>query len=419
MELMLSRKRAAVVTLLGILVLALLFLNSQRYWVRFDLTSAKAYTLSATSKDLYKKIDERVTVTYYLSDALAKMHPSPGMIVDLLREYEAYSRGRVRVVVEDPSRNRSAAIAERLGIAPQLIRPNDRDQERVQTVYSGIVVEYLNRTETIPSVASIETLEYDLTSRIISLLENSPRTIAIVDAVKDADPGTDLAQLANALEGSGYRMSEISLSQGIPSNFPALFVIGGADELKDAELARVEEYLRGGGGVLFAVDGVSVASKGDLRALPVGASPLLDFLQTKGVSVSRELALDVAALTIPYQTRGPSSASSVPHAALSALDRRISRQRIQNASGHRPLSRPRSVLAQPPGIDSRYGYPRRNSGDDNCARLADENQLCDRSPGGDGLSRRRTPHQGKNTCRRGSVGCFSHILRTRRLHPAD
>lgn len=300
-----TKKQVGVLTLLALAAFFLAALTSQRLWFRLDLTEGKSYTISKASKELYKEIPEQVLITYYLSERLVKVHPVPAEIEDLLREYAAYSRGRIRVVVQDPVKAGTVAAAERLGVAPQQIQTMERDESSIATVYTGIVVEYLGRTETIPTVFSLDMLEYDLTSRIRSVVRGTTRSIGVIVASGGKTLQSDFPYVERALVSAGFGLREVAVGAEIPEGLSALFVFGGAKDLDAWALYRIDRYIRAGGRVLFATEGVSVDSRGDLSATPVGDSLLLDLLETYGVRVERQLALDMAALTLPFQTRSP------------------------------------------------------------------------------------------------------------------
>jgi gliding-associated putative ABC transporter substrate-binding component GldG len=306
-----TKRQAGILTLLALAAFVLAMLTTRRLWFRADLTEGKAYTLSKVSKELYKEIPGQVVITYYLSEKLAKAHPVPAEIEDLLREYAAYSRGSIRVVIQDPVKAGTVAAAERLGVEPQQIQTMEQDESSVATVYTGIVVEYLDRTETIPTAFSTDTLEYDLTARIRAVVRGTTRSVGVIVAAADKTWQADFPFLEKALSSAGYQVREIAAGSVIPGGLSALFVFGGATELDDWALYRIDSYVRSGGRVLFATEGVFVDSHADLRATPVGPSPLLDLLATYGVKVERQLALDQAALTLPIQTQSPEGGSQV------------------------------------------------------------------------------------------------------------
>ena len=97
------KKRAEIVVfLLGLAIILLAALNSSRFFARLDLTESKAFSISRVSKKLFQEIPEQVYITYYVSDRLRKLYSFPQQVEDLLQEYAAYSRGKIRVESLDP-----------------------------------------------------------------------------------------------------------------------------------------------------------------------------------------------------------------------------------------------------------------------------------------------------------------------------
>jgi ABC-type uncharacterized transport system involved in gliding motility auxiliary subunit len=304
-----TKRQAAIISVLSIAAIVLGILVSRRLWFRLDLTKNRAYTISKVSRDLYVEIPGEVRLTYYLSDKLRAIHPMPGEIEDLLREYAAYSRGKIRLYVKDPAKAQLVDRIEQLGIQPQQIQTVERDQASVATVYTGVTIEYLDRIETLPVVFSLDTLEYDLTSRIRALVRGTERQLGVIVGDSVRQWNEDFAYLNQALVRAGYRVRLINPGDEIPDTLPALFVLGGSGDLDDWALYRIDRYIREGGKVLFALESVFVDTiNGSLEAGKIDDRGLVEMVASYGVTVRPELVLDKAALTLQYQTRTPSGA---------------------------------------------------------------------------------------------------------------
>ncbi|MDR0708579.1 MAG: GldG family protein, partial [Spirochaetaceae bacterium] len=126
-----NKKQAVILTAFAIAAFLLAFLVSQRVFFRLDLTKNKAYTISDVSRNLYTEIPDQVRITYFISDKLAAIHPLPGEIADLLREYAAYSRGRIKVTLRDPVKANLVEAVESLGIPGQQIETVEQDQASI------------------------------------------------------------------------------------------------------------------------------------------------------------------------------------------------------------------------------------------------------------------------------------------------
>ncbi|MDR3167481.1 MAG: GldG family protein, partial [Treponema sp.] len=306
-----TQKQTRLITLLSLIILALGIGVSRRVWFRLDLTKDKANTISAVSRELYTEIDGEVRITYYLSDKLAQVHPLPGEIQDFLREYAAYSRGRIRFILRDPAKAGLVEAVEQLGIQAQQVQTVEQDQASFATVYTGIVIEYLDRAEVLPVVFSLDTLEYDITSRIRSLAREQEREVAVLvgDASRQWEGDYDF--LNQAFIRSGFRVRNLNAGDEISDTLPVLFVLGGTEDLDDWALYRIDRYIQGGGRVLFALEGIFVDSQNGLEARVMTDKGLLSMVSFYGATVKPALVLDQSALTLQYQTTTPSGATQL------------------------------------------------------------------------------------------------------------
>ncbi|MDR0785438.1 MAG: GldG family protein [Treponema sp.] len=303
-----TKKQFTVITVLSVATVVLSLLISRRLWFRLDLTRNRAYTLTEVSKNLYKEIPDQVLITYYLSEKLSAMTPIPTEIEDLLREYAAYSHGKIRVMVKDPAKLQITSLVEQLGIQPQQIQNIEEDEASIATVYSGVAVEYLDQTEILPVVFSLDTLEYDITSRIRSMIRGVSVELGVIVGDESRQWMQDYQYLDQTLRQAGFTVREINPGDEIPDALDALFVFGGVESMDDWALYRIDRYIQMGGNALFATESVAVDTQGALAARPMEDKGLLKMLSAYGVTVSPSLVLDRSALTIQYQTTTRSGA---------------------------------------------------------------------------------------------------------------
>jgi ABC-type uncharacterized transport system involved in gliding motility auxiliary subunit len=299
-EVEMNHKQQRIITFLSLAVIVLLFLISRRLWTRFDLSANNANTLSEVSRNLRNEIEDTVRITYWCTGRLSGLDPFPGEVTDLLREYASSSKGKIQLTVKDPSKG-LAADAENAGIAPWTLNNLGDDELSIATVYSGIVIQYLNKAEVIPRVVNTATLEYDVTSRIRSLVSGRKRELGIITA----DPGKDLSDyyqlISQFLAQSGFSVLPLRAGDEIPDTLPALFVFGGVETLDEYALYRIDRYLQNGGRALFAVESVAVDVAGSLEARLAQDKGLLQMLSYYGATVGQSIVMDQSALPVQYR----------------------------------------------------------------------------------------------------------------------
>ncbi len=300
------RKRNAeiVVFALALAIVLAVGLNTSRFFFRLDLTENKAFTISRVSRQLFQEIPNEVYITYYVSDKLRSLYSFPAQIADLLNEYAAYSRGKIRVTVTDPVTSGELTKAESLGVYPQQIQVVERDQRSYAQVYSGIVIQYLDRFETIPLVFRLESLEYDLTSKIRKTVTNQERVVGLLVGDASRDPQQDFATLSTNLAGD-FTVRTIQRGEEIPSEVDALFVLGTQD-LDTFDLFPIDQFVMRGGKVLFASEGLRMDLRRGLQATKLENTAALQMLESYGVRVEQKFVLDKYAqnFRIPRQVFG-------------------------------------------------------------------------------------------------------------------
>ncbi|MCL2044547.1 MAG: GldG family protein [Treponema sp.] len=309
-----TKKQSTTITILTIIAFILVVMVSSRLWFRLDITKNKTYTISAVVRNLHNEIPDQVRITYFVSDRLKAIHPLPGEIEDLLTEFAAFSRSKIRFISRDPVKSNMLQMVEQFGIVPMQYQTMDQDQSSIVTVYSGIVIEYLDQIDVLPMVFSretgapstLETLEYDLTSRIRSMVRGSVRTLGIIVGDTHRRWDEDYQALQNSFMQAGYQTRLLTWGDEIPETLPALFVLGGVEGLNEIALYQIDRYIQTGGKVLFTVKGVHVETSGNMEARQMTDNGLLDMLEWYGVGVLPEIVLDTAALAMRYQTRTPS-----------------------------------------------------------------------------------------------------------------
>jgi gliding-associated putative ABC transporter substrate-binding component GldG len=295
------RLQRRVIACLVVLDVLLAFLVSARFFLRADLTHNHVYTLSKTSKDTVAGLPEQLSITYYVSDTLRGRSLFPSQVSDVLDEYATWSRGHVSVTSLDPSKAKEPTGMEALGVTAKQMQVVDRDQVNLATVYSGIVLRYLDRTAALPFVSDVSTLEYDLTSQIRTLVADSSRAVGVILGDERQSLGQNYKYLQQEL-ASQFKLRTIPRGDEIPADISALLVIG-TRNIDDFAAFRVDQFLMRGGKALFAVDPVEVDVASGLKASPNPSTAIEDALGYYGVRVQPQIVMDVLNQKISFNVQ--------------------------------------------------------------------------------------------------------------------
>lgn len=180
-----SHRRTAILSLV-LIAANLLTLNTWLFPVhglRADLTAQNEYSLSQTTRDLVRNLQEPLLMRGYFSE---KTHPLLAPLVptirDMMREYEIASGGKVNAEIIDPRENEEleAEANQVYGIRPTPFRIAGRYESSVVSSYFDILIRYGDQSVTLSFQDLIEVqsaggtdmdvglrnLEYDLTRSI-------------------------------------------------------------------------------------------------------------------------------------------------------------------------------------------------------------------------------------------------------------
>lgn len=171
----------------GILILlaSLILLNVIFSFVRlrWDITQENLYSLTKNTKEIVKDLKEPVVFKVFFSRSNERI-PIPvkdyaKKVVEILKEYESVSKGKVRVEEYDPKEDSDEEDwAAKYGIEARTTGDGNR-------VYFGMVAVAAEREEVIPFLdqAREQLLEYDITRTIMTLQENKKKTIGILSSL--------------------------------------------------------------------------------------------------------------------------------------------------------------------------------------------------------------------------------------------
>ena len=112
---------------------------------RLDLTEDHLYSISDSTKKILSGLEEDVLIYGYFSKRThPKLAPLVPQIADLLDEYEALSRGRVKVEIIDPGEDEEAEqeANDRYGVESTPFRLASKYEAGIVNAYFNIVVKY-------------------------------------------------------------------------------------------------------------------------------------------------------------------------------------------------------------------------------------------------------------------------------------
>ena len=178
-----------------LIIIILLNLAGTTLFFRLDLTANQMYSISAASKKVVATLSEPLSINVFFTKNLpAPYNNTERYLHDLLEEYALHATRffnyRFYNVSPDTgemgiSASENQKLARNYGIHPIQIQAVEQDEVKFKKAFMGLVLIHGDMVERIPTITSIEGLEYNLTSAIqklnnkVSAFLSLPRKIRI------------------------------------------------------------------------------------------------------------------------------------------------------------------------------------------------------------------------------------------------
>ncbi len=298
------KRQEKILFLITLLTFFILLAFIQIFYFRIDITMDKKHTISKESKNIVSEIKEPLYITYYLSNELKKHSFLPGHIIDLLNEFSASSRGKIRISIIDPSKKKIEKEIEKYNIYPQKFRIDTNNGFSISKIYTGITLEYLDRRISIPQIYDFELFEYNLSFSIKKILQKKDIKIALFCGDRSKSITANYSSLLEHIS-QYYSIIKIDNIIDIDLSVNVLIILGNKN-ISESSISAIDTYITNGGSVLFCVDGVYIDINSNLTPSSLKRSPLLDLLAYYGIRVKNKIVIDRSCRYFrhPYEYNG-------------------------------------------------------------------------------------------------------------------
>ena len=281
-------------------ILAIVNLISLNFFARADLTENKRYSISQSTKDVLRELDDVINIKVYFSKKLPPyLTTLTRQVRDVLDEYRAYAGRNLVIDFEDPTDDPELQRrVHSLGIPPVQLNIIEKDKAEVMNAYLGIAVLFEDRSEVIPVVQNANNLEYDLTSAIVKVASDERRTVGFLTGHDEPDIEKEYEFIKRSLEKQ-YEVKRVNTTRGrlVPQDINTL-IVASPRKLSDWDLFAIDQFIMRGGRVLFMINRMQVP-EGSLYA--VQATGVLDsLLACYGVRVKPDLVIDRSAASATF-----------------------------------------------------------------------------------------------------------------------
>lgn len=292
---------------------------------RIDLTSEKRYSLSNTTREILKNLEDELTIQVYLDGEMPigfkKMKKT---VKDMLEEFRISSGRKIAYEFIDPSENPDQQVRNDIfrelatkGLNPTNVQVAEKDGGTSQKIlFPGLILNYrksdmaVNFLRNNPALSaeqnlnhSIEGLEYELISSIKNISADTIYKVAFIeghgelDEYRVADITSELARFYTIDRGV------IGGVPGILDDYAAIIIAKPENRFPEKDKFVIDQYIMNGGKVLWLIDAVRVS----WDSLVYSASTagiyqpinLEDQLFKYGLRVNPVLVRDINAALIP------------------------------------------------------------------------------------------------------------------------
>ena len=162
-----------------LVVIVLVNVVGMTLFFRIDLTKNNIYSLSDASKKVVSNLSEPLTINVFFTKNLPAPHNNTERYIhDLLEEYAIHANRYFNyrfydVSPESDKINKASELnrelANNYGIRPVQIQVFEKDEVKFKNAYMGLVLIHGDLIERVPTITTINGLEYKLTTAIKKL----------------------------------------------------------------------------------------------------------------------------------------------------------------------------------------------------------------------------------------------------------
>lgn len=333
------KKNAIISLIVGFIILIAINVLSSFLFFRLDLTKDKRLSLSPTTIQMLKNIDDPIYVRVYMEgDGLpADYQLFKEKTKDILQEFRSYSK-KVHFEFIDPVKDKTPEEANAIfgefnqkGLKPIPISKEDANGYSTRFVIPGAMISFRDKEYPAELIVadpsgndwleySIQELEYNLVSSIRKLITGSKPKVAFLDGHGEMDfystswMAWQLQRFYNVdrvrINGRVNALNDIAVKDSVNkelvingNKYDVLIVAQPTEPFPDADKYVIDQFLMRGGKILWLID-ATTASADSLQSTPeFFATPrnlqLNDLFFSYGVRLNPNLVQDLSCQQIP------------------------------------------------------------------------------------------------------------------------
>ncbi|MCB0540116.1 MAG: gliding motility-associated ABC transporter substrate-binding protein GldG [Bacteroidetes bacterium] len=314
-------------TVIVLVILLVLNIISSKIYKRFDLTEEKRYSISNSTKDFLKNLDDVVTIRVYLTGNLPSgMKELEKSIETTLNEFKAYAGSNLQYTFVDLSKydkktqEEEGKILYKKGLTPINLTVVENGEQTQRVIFPGAVISYKGRTISTNLLEnkvgadqfdilnnSIVLLEYKFANSIQKLQRTHPPLVAFSTGHGEVTQ-ENLGEAIQELQSKQFAVSTIDLTVGykIDAMVDVLVIPNPTQKFNEKEKYKIDQYLMRGGKIIWLLDHMAVNMDSlngkDFFLANARDVNLTDMLFKYGARINDDLILDLQNTRLQIQT---------------------------------------------------------------------------------------------------------------------
>jgi len=309
-----------------LLVIGFVVLNviNQSYYIRFDLTEDKRYTLSKTSATIVSKVDKNLFINVYLEGNFPSEFTRLQIETRQFLEELSAKNNNIIVNFENPDNQREALIKR--GMMPSQLTVEEDGKLSEAIIFPWAEVVYGKKSKTVSLLPTaivssqeeqlqkaVENLEYSFSNAIQIITQKKQKKIAVLTGngeLQDLYQYSFLSEVAKKYRLAKFTLDSVAFNpQKTLKDLTSLdlaIIAKPTQKFTEKEKFTLDQFIANGGKTLWMLDNVqadqdSLFMQERMLAYPRDLN-LTDLLFTYGIRINTALIKDLYAAKIKLAT---------------------------------------------------------------------------------------------------------------------
>lgn len=322
-------------------ILFLIVINSigHFYFKRFDLTQDKRYTLSNTSINIIKEVNEPLIVDVFLMGQFpGEFKKLQNETQQLLEEFKAHNSNItfqfVNPIENEEERDTILETFNQRGLTPLNVTVNDKGKQTQEIVFPWAIATYKGKSVKVPLlknimaastsekiISSVQHLEYAFANAFNTISKPKEKKVAVIkgnDELHDILMGDFIKQVRENYYIGPFTLDSVAKkpneSLSYLKKYDLAIIAKPKEKFSDEEKMVLDQFIINGGKTLWLIDQVNIEmdslynDAGETLAFPIDLN-LNDMFFKYGIRINPVLVKDIMATPITLATGNQGSAT--------------------------------------------------------------------------------------------------------------